>query len=293
MENFEGETVLVTGAAQGVGYGLAHGFAKAGAKVVITDVNGPALKDAAERLGALTEVAHFELDVRDRERWVAVADEVEGSLGGVSVLCNNAAVAGTFALKELTYALWDASVQVNLVGAINGIQTFLPRMLASGKPGHIVNTSSAAGLVAGGNTTGAPYDTTKFALVGLSESLSRHAELVEAGIGVSVLCAGPVATQGLSNSRKLLEEAGILASDAERDGWWNRKEAVLNIIGLPPEEIGEMVVAAVRKNQLYVHTDRSIADAIATRGQQILDALPEETEHDRRMARLSSPGRAR
>ncbi len=291
MEDFRGETVFVTGAARGIGYGLAHAFAKAGAKVALSDVDGAAVAETAEKLSSVTEVAHFQLDVRDRQRYAEVADEAEKALGGVSILCNNAGVAGSFALTELSFELWDTAVGVNLGGAINGLQIFLPRMMASGRRGHIVNTASGAGLVAGGNATGALYDTTKFALVGLSESLSRHTELAEAGIGVSVLCAGPVATQGLSNTKAFLEDAGVVAPSAERDGWWTQKEAVLNHIGLPPETVGDMVVEGVRKKQLYIHTDRCMADAFAARSQQILDALPEETEHDRRIARFSSPAR--
>lgn len=289
MEDFEQQTVFVSGGARGVGYGLAHAFASAGARVVVTDIDEAALDSAVTRLSGMTDVAGHLLDVRDRSRFAEVADAVDRDFGGVTILCNNAGVSGAFALGELSFDIWDATVGINLGGAINGLQTFLPRMLQSGRPGHIVNTSSAAGLVAGGERTGAPYDTTKFALVGLSESLSRHAELVRAGIGVSVLCAGPVATNGLSNTRSVLGPAA--AGNAERDRWWTEKEALLNVIGQAPEAVGRMVVEGVRAGRLYIHTDRSMAEALAVRAQVLLDSLPEPTDHDRRMADLVSPPR--
>src|SRR6185503_2106768 len=121
----------------------------------------------------------------------------EAKLGPVSLLFNNAGVAGHAPALKITYELWDWSTGVNLMGVINGVQTFLSRMAERGQGGHIVNTASGAGLAAVGS--GVLYHTAKFAVVGMSEAL--HGELAPLGIGVSVLCPGPVATDILARTR--------------------------------------------------------------------------------------------
>ena len=158
---------------------------------------------------------------------------------------------------------------INLNGVFNGIQTFLPRMLERGGSGHIVNTASGAGLVAEGS--GLMYATSKFAVVGMSESLRR--ELEPKQIGVTVLCPGPVGTNIVGNSR-ITQPA---ARDAEESKTW---EAIAEQVtarlarGVTPDEVGEMVLAAVKENRLYVHTDRVMEKYIKARTKALLDALP-------------------
>jgi NADP-dependent 3-hydroxy acid dehydrogenase YdfG len=148
MTDVAGRTAFITGGANGIGLGIARAFAAAGAKVALADIDAAALERAGAELGAVTQVATQVLDVRDREGWVRAADAVEAALGPVSLLFNNAGVAGHAPAVKLTYELWDWSTGINLHGVINGVQTFLPRMVERGAGGHIVNTASGAGLCA-------------------------------------------------------------------------------------------------------------------------------------------------
>lgn len=266
MEDVNGRTAFITGGARGIGLGIAGAFARAGMKLAIADIDPDSLAAAKSELAKLTEVETFKLDVRDREAYARVADEAEASLGPVSVLCNNAGVA---AATRFTYEFWDWMLGINLNGVINGIQTFMPRMLERGGGGHIVNTASGAGLVAEGS--GVMYNTSKFAVVGLSESLRR--ELARKQIGVSVLCPGPVGTNIVANSR-VTQPA---ARNAEEARIW---EAVTEQVtaqlarGVAPDEVGEMVLAAVKANQLYILTDRVMEKYIEARTKALLAALP-------------------
>ena len=194
MEDLKGRTAFITGGARGIGLGIGRAFAHAGVKLAIADIDPDSLAAAKSELAKLTAVETFNLDVRDREAYARVADEAEARLGAVSILCNNAGVA---AATRLTYEFWDWMLGINLNGVINGIQTFLPRMLERGGGGHIVNTASGAGLAAEGSDL--MYTTSKFAVVGMSEALRR--ELEPKQIGVTVLCPGPVGTNIVGNSR--------------------------------------------------------------------------------------------
>jgi NAD(P)-dependent dehydrogenase (short-subunit alcohol dehydrogenase family) len=141
-------------------------------------------------LSARTPTVGFVLDVRDRGEYAAVADEVERRLGPVYLLFNNAGVKGRVPAAKLAYDMCDWVLGVNLLGVVNGIQTFVPRMIERGGDAYVVNTSSRSGLVV--VSPDVTYNTAKFAVTGLSESL-RH-ELAPYGIGVSVLCPGAVVT---------------------------------------------------------------------------------------------------
>jgi len=185
MKDFSGRTAFITGGAQGIGLGIARRLAREGANLALIDIDVDALKRALSELEGQTKVRTEVLDVRDREAFARVADAVEAGLGPVSLLFNNAGVAGAISIHKMNYAAWDWVLGVNLQGVVNGIQTFLPRMLKRGAGGHIVNTASGAGLLPAGS--GFLYATSKFAVVGMSESL--HVELKQArtNIGLSVV----------------------------------------------------------------------------------------------------------
>ena len=272
MTEIKGRTAFITGGANGIGLGIARVFAKAGANIAIVDIDDSALEAAETELAGLTSVRALKLDVRDREAYARVAAKVERELGPVSLLFNNAGVAGGAPAGKLTYEMWDWSIGINLYGVINGIQTFLPAMVERGAGGHIVNTASGAGLAA--SSSGTLYCTAKFGVVGMSEALKS--ELSIAGIGVSVLCPGPVATDIVKRSHDSRPASGMSLSDEQKQQGAARVELMTKILadGVQPDAVGEMVLKAVRENSLYIHTDRIMADFIAARTQALLDAMP-------------------
>jgi len=273
MTDVAGRTAFITGGANGIGLGIARAFGRAGAKLALADVDVAALARARAELREITAVETVALDVRDRAAWARAADRVEAELGAVSLLFNNAGVAGAAPAVQLTYELWDWAIGINLHGVIHGIQTFLPRMAARGAGGHIVNTASGAGLAA--TASGVLYSTAKFAVVGMSETL--HLELAPTGIGVSVLCPGPVATDILARTVETQPEPSAPLTEEQRKRRAEGIELMTRILkqGVSPDRVGEMVLEAVLADRLYIHTDRIMAPAIEARAKALLDAMPE------------------
>ncbi|WP_405163153.1 SDR family NAD(P)-dependent oxidoreductase [Nocardia sp. NBC_01499] len=269
MQSYDGRTAFITGGANGIGLSIARAFARAGAKIAIADIDAAALERAKAELAELTEVESYVLDVRDRESYAEVADAAERDLGPVSLLFNNAGVASAMSVTELNYQLWDLAMGINLNGVYNGIATFLPRMLARGGVGHIVNTASGAGLAPVG--AGFLYNAGKYAVVGLSEAL--HQELADKGIGVSVLCPGPVATDIITSSQRLALHHGATVTP-EIAAALDQADAALKRHGIPVDTVGEMVIDAVTNNRLYIHTDDTAAEPIRTRTAALLAAMP-------------------
>ncbi len=269
MDRVDGKVAFITGGARGIGLGIARAFARNGVKLALADIDQAALAAAKSELSELTAVETCILDVRDRPAYARVADETESRLGPVSILCNNAGVAGAQHVTRLTYEYWDWVLGINLNGVINGIQTFLPRMLKRGDGGYIVNTASGAGLAA--TSAGILYTTSKYGVVGLSESL--RLELEPLGIGVSVLCPGPVNTQIISNTRATQPESPSAEETKRLEVALAQANAFL-AAGTDPNEVGEMVLAAIKANRLFIHTDRLVAGLIESRTRALLDALP-------------------
>lgn len=271
LDDIAGRVAFVTGGAQGIGLGIARALAAGGAKVALADVNEGALARAAEELAATTAVHTVVLDVRDRDAYARAADEVEAALGPVSLLVNNAGVAGATPVDQMSYATWDWVIGVNLHGVYHGIQTFVPRMIARGEGGYVVNTASGAGLV--GTTSGFLYTTSKFGVVGLSEAL--HLELARHRIGVSVLCPGPVATDIVRNTADLRPAGEELPPAVEAA---MAQAATWLATGTPPDAVGRMVVDAMLAGRLHIHTDEMMRPLIEQRTQLLLAALPSALE---------------
>src|SRR5215472_6259653 len=272
MERIDGETAFITGGARVIGLGIARTFAHEGAKLALVDIDEAALNAARTELSGHTSVETFVLDVRDREAYARVADETEARLGPVSILCNNAGVASGADVAHMTYEHWDWVMGINLNGVINGIQTFVPRMIEHKIKAHFVNTASGAGLIAAGS--GLQYPTSKFAVVGLSEAL--RCELKRFGIGVSVLCPGPVATRIIQNTLAFPDRPRI-AMTPEESEMSDKGIAQLSAYlakGVAPDEVGRMVLAGVKANRMYIITDRAIGDLITARTKALLDAIP-------------------
>ena len=265
MKDLRGKVAFITGGAQGIGLGMARAMKQEGAVLVLVDVDQGALDAARDELGAHTYV----LDVRDRDEYARIVDEVESTIGPIAILCNNAGVGGGASVKSMTYEMWDWVLGVNNGGVVNGIQTILPRMVERGE-GHVVNTASGAGLVST-DGTGYMYNMSKYAVVGLSECM-RH-DLEKYGVGMSVLCPGPVATKifehteaGRPDQRQL---TGKQKESFDRTNQW------LQTKGTPPDDVGHMVVDGIKANALYIHTDRAVERAVLKRAERIVAAMPD------------------
>lgn len=270
MKDIAGRTAFITGGAQGIGLGIARRLAREGVKLALVDIDTEALKRARDELQAQTKVATEVLDVRDRDAFARVADAVEADLGPVSLLFNNAGVAGGISIHQINYAAWDWVLGINLFGVINGIQTFLPRMIKRGDGGHIVNTSSGAGILAAGS--GFLYATSKFAVVGMSEALHFELKQSKTDIGLSVLCPGPVNTAIVE--RSLAATPGYVAPTTPEGIQQIQAIKAFLASGVSIDQVGEMVLRGIREDALYIFTDRLIADGVAQRTEAILAALP-------------------
>jgi len=251
MQQLTGKTALITGGASGIGLGMAQAFLAAGIKLAIADINETALEAAKSTLPGLGLAV--KLDVTRAENWEHALNATEAALGPIDILCNNAGVGqGRFAdgrdttVAELPEALWRMVLEINATGTFLGSQAMARRMLARGQGGHIVNTASTGGLMAPAGI--AAYCASKFAVVGLSESM--RAELSSAGIGVSVLCPGGVRSN-LFTSSAALRAAVPGASEGMAT---ERTEASLleQSLRMNPVHVGEMVLRAIAANALYI-----------------------------------------
>jgi NAD(P)-dependent dehydrogenase (short-subunit alcohol dehydrogenase family) len=280
MQQVEGRTAFVTGGASGIGLGMTTAFVGAGMNVVIADLRQDHIETARSRFAGNDRVHAIELDVTDREGFMQAADEAKRVYGNVHVLCNNAGmgILGPVALAR--YDDWDWGLGVLIGGAVNGIQTFLPRLLAHGEGGHIVNTASMAGVlpIAGA----AIYITAKAALIGLSEAL--RSELAGEGIGISAFCPGPVRTN--------IREGGRTRPDRYGDSGYTELERELeerpnSPLWMDPVECGERVLAGIRRDDLYILTHREFREGADERFRAILASFPDEPLDDERAEAIS------
>ncbi|GAA5105588.1 SDR family NAD(P)-dependent oxidoreductase [Nocardia iowensis] len=268
MDTFIGRTAFITGGARGIGLGIARACARAGTTLALVDIDEDALAQAKTELSELTRTETYVLDVRDREAYARVADQVESDLGVVSLLFNNAGVTDIISPAQMDYAVWDWVMGVNIGGIYNGMQTFVPRMISRGGDSYIVNSASAAGLVFA--NTGFPYQASKFAVVGLTETL--HAELAGYGIGISLLLPGPVATDIVRNAQRLRPEHAPAQSQKVADKLENA-HGILNHIGVSIDEVGQLTLDAIREERFYIPTDDSVATALTARTEALLAAM--------------------
>ena len=273
----EDKTCFITGGARGLGLGIARACAQRGARLALADIDAAALTAAERALADLTEVRTYALDITDRDAFLRVADQAEDDLGPVHALFNNAGVIDSVSPSAMRGELWDWMVDVNLNGVYNGVQAFVPRMIQRGEGGLVVNTSSGAGLVEAGS--GFAYHATKYAVVGMSESLNR--ELKRHRIHVSVICPGPVATDIVRNTQGLRpDEAEPHTSTVT--AILEHAHAHLRQDGVDADLAGERVVEQVLAGQLYAFTDEGFRAEIVARTESILACLPD----------LSNPVRA-
>jgi NAD(P)-dependent dehydrogenase (short-subunit alcohol dehydrogenase family) len=260
---------FVTGGASGIGLALCLALAEAGANVVIADVNQVRLDEATTRIAAMgVRACGIQLDVTDRDAYARAADLAERAIGPIHLLCNNAGVGFLGPIKDASYADWDWVLGVNLGGTVNGVQTFLPRILAHGEGGHIISTASAAGLF--GATFAGIYVAAKMGVVGFMEVLRD--ELASDGIGVSVLCPHLVRTH-IYEHADLRPERYANAIQAPLPPGFSEQLRAANDCGMDPAEVASHVIDAIRANRLYVITHPELRQPIEQRYRAMLASV--------------------
>ena len=274
MKEFGGKVAVVTGAASGIGRAMAERFAAEGMKVVLADVEEGALARAETEMnaGGATILA-VRTDVSRAEDVEALARRTVDAFGAVHVLCNNAGVSPVMAPSwELTEADWRWVLGVNLWGVLHGIRAFVPIMLKQDSEGHVVNTASMAGLVAGGPWW-STYGVAKHGVVNLSESLHRELAAVGSRVKVSVLCPAWVKTRLMDAERNrpasLQNEPGSGTPPPQAA---LMEQAVRQFVGggTDPSEIAGMVVDAIRDEKFYILPHPEWKEQIRTRMEDII-----------------------
>jgi len=265
VRNFAGKTAFITGGASGIGLGMAKAMLSEGMNVVIADVNDRNIAAArAELPEAGVEIVH--VDVTDRGSVADAARSAVAAFGSIHVLCNNAGIAGGGAVADPSFVDWDRAMAVNLGGAVNVIKTFVPLIRQHGAGGHIVNTSSIAGITALPGEGGA-YTTAKFAVRGLSESL--RLSLAPEGIGVSVLCPGLTRTRIMDSPDRQDPGAKPMSREGDPDALFNSLEGAMD-----PIEVGRAVVRGIRENLPYILTHSEFRDEVRSLFDEIVEAFP-------------------
>jgi NADP-dependent 3-hydroxy acid dehydrogenase YdfG len=274
LKEISGKTAFITGGGSGIGLGMAKVFASAGIKVVIADLRKDHLDEAVAYFDKKGQALHpILLDVTDRNGFEKAAVEAEKVFGPVSILCNNAGVNIIRSMDQAQYADWDWLMAVNLGGVFNGLMTFIPRLKKLGS-GHIVNTSSIAGIVAG--PANGIYSATKFAIRGLSESL-RY-DLTPFGIGVSVLCPGIVATNLHESEENRLKRFDGSIDDETGKARTFTGEIFKKVLptGMTPLEVGIKVLKGIERNDFYILPHPEFKDEFQESFDEIINAIPDE-----------------
>lgn len=275
LRELTGKTAVVTGAASGMGRAFAQRFAEEGMRVVLADVEVPALERAVEELraGGFRAVG-VPTDVSSRAEVARLAEAALDAFGSVHLVVNNAGVEGYLdgPLWEATEKDWQWTMGVNFWGVVHGVRTFLPILLAQDEEAHVVNTASMTAVVAGRNM----YSVSKQAVLSLTETV--HAQLVERGakVGISALCPGIIATRLFQGSRNRPTE---LRNEQEPAGAEEGRE-LRRVMherlqgGMAPSEVAGILLEGVRAGQLYILTDHDWDDRIRSRTDTILSSVP-------------------
>jgi len=256
MKDFAGRTAFVTGGANGVGIGLVRALLAQGCNVAIADIR-PASIEAALRALDNPRAMGVEVDVSSRRDLARAAQAVEAKFGVVSLLFNNAGVNLFQTIEESSYDDWDWLMGVNLHGPINGVMTFVPRMIRAGQGGYVVNTASMAGFLAAGVC--GIYNTSKFAVRGLSESL--RASLAPHGIGVSVLCPGLVKSFIYASDE--VRPAGLKAGAKPVNTQNVQRLAQVHEFGMEPDVIAARVLEAIAEDRFHIFTHPEFKDELS------------------------------
>jgi NAD(P)-dependent dehydrogenase (short-subunit alcohol dehydrogenase family) len=284
MQNLPGKTAFITGGASGIGLGIAKALLGAGMNVVVADIRDDHLAAAEAELAGGDKVLPLKLDVTDRAAFAAAADAAEVRFGKIHILANNAGVAVVGPTELATFADWDWVMGVNVGGTINGIVTVLPRILAHGEGGHIVNTASMSALVPVGGTT--IYSAGKAAVTSMMECM--RPELEARGVICSAFCPGAVQSN-IAEAGKTrpadLAETGYAEADKRRASGGNFMHLYQT-----KEEVGERVLQGILSDELYILTHSEFLTGVRERGEATTAAvqthLPENEEYKQTFAML-------
>jgi NAD(P)-dependent dehydrogenase (short-subunit alcohol dehydrogenase family) len=270
MQDLSGKTASVTGAASGIGLGIATALAESGANVVMADIQKDAIEEAAHALsGTNKRVMPVRIDVTTEQSVIDALAEAERNFGKLHIACNNAGVPmHGVKMIDVPRSDWDFVIGVNVWGVIHGIRHFVPAILRHGEEGHIVNTASVAGVQNRRGTNQAPYSMSKYAVLSLSEALEH--ELEGSNIGVSVLCPGPINTNIARGARNRPDHMGGPQTRPTDETVLAERLATT---GLDPKRVGERVVDAIRTKTFYAFVSAVPADVIKARHRRIEEAL--------------------
>ena len=273
MRDFREKVAVITGAASGIGFGIAERCALEGMKVVLAGINLDNLVQAQSAINSAgSETICIQADVSKREDIEALAKETVNHFGGVHLLVNNAGLGVGMSIWESTWADWEWVLGVNLWGVIHGVKIFVPIMLEQDVPCHIVNTSSIAGFLP--YHPSASYQVTKHAVVALTENLQYS--LIQKGskIRASVLCPGYVKTRILDAERNRPEEY-----QNKPEGQNPEELAVIEYLreqidaGLSPQEVAETLFRGIKEEQLYINTHPDMKERVQERMNNILQSF--------------------
>jgi NAD(P)-dependent dehydrogenase (short-subunit alcohol dehydrogenase family) len=273
VEQLEGRVAVITGGASGMGLAFARRFAAEGMRLVLADVEEPALDAAvADLTAAGAEVIGIRTDVSDAAAMDRLGDAAFDRFGTVHVVCNNAGVSGSSApVHELSAADWAWVLGVNLWGVIHGHRVFQPRLVEQGE-GHIVNTSSMAGHTAFNGL--APYHATKHAVLAISEVVYHELATLGSDVGISVLCPGFVNTKIAESDRNKPEELTdpLIGDDASAAEAEVVRQMIRDFFAMQqsPDDVAHLVVDAIRTKRFYLFTDDVWNSAIAERHEDIV-----------------------
>ncbi len=272
MRELAGKTAFVTGGASGIGFALGAAFAQAGMKVMLADIETGALASAVKSLHDFgPNIRGVACDVADPISVERAAKAAYEAFGNVHVVCNNAGVAAAGGIDNISLDNWRWVLDVNLMGVLHGIRSFLPHIRAHGEGGHIVNTASMAGMNSGLGFS--PYVASKFAVVGMSEGLAT--QLKPFGIGVTVLCPGFVRTGIGESGRNRPQRYGATQTPdpASPAGLLLARLAERLQSGLDPADVAARVLAAIREDELYVFTHPEMRGELEERFAAIMAAM--------------------
>ncbi len=260
-----GKTAVITGSAGGIGLGIARACFAEGMNVMLSDLDGERCAATANALAAAGgspgaqggAIAHRPCDVRSRSSVDELRDAAFSAFGQVDLVSNNAGIGLTRPFLDTTEADWSLLMDVNVHGVVNGLHSFLPLFVEQGG-GHVTATASLSGIVADPDLS--TYNATKFAVVGMMQSLAHELARDHPGVGASVLCPGPVATDLMASSEANLVAAGAASTASDER---SQDVAAYLAAGTHPDEVGRIAVDGIKTGRFWLLSHPELTIALA------------------------------